>query len=187
MEVIENLNSDFSTSFQPMYSSTEKLKVNNIQTKLIKKIIRLALDKLKGKILENFSLDIINEYKLISRSEAINNIHFPESKEKLNQAIFRMKFEELFFLQLSILANKSVNKKIKSYIFKNIGSKFNSFFKSLPFELTEAQKKVIRHIRKDVLSGYKMNRLIQGDVGSGKTVVALMSLMMCVDNGYQGP
>ena len=186
MELVENLNTDFSTSFQPMYSSTEKLKSNNIQTKLIKKIIRTALDKLRGKILENFSLDIINKYKLISRSEAINNIHFPESKEKLNQAIFRMKFEELFFLQLSILSNKSVNKKIKSYLFKKIGNKFNSFFKSLPFELTEAQKKVIRDVRKDVLSGYKMNRLIQGDVGSGKTVVALMSLMMCVDNGYQG-
>ena len=116
MELVENLNTDFSTSFQPMYSSTEKLKSNNIQTKLIKKIIRTALDKLRGKILENFSLDIINKYKLISRSEAINNIHFPESKEKLNQAIFRMKFEELFFLQLSILSNKSVNKKIKSFL-----------------------------------------------------------------------
>ena len=186
MELIDNINFSLSTSFQPMYHSTEKLKINNLHSKQIKKLIRAALNKLKGQIKENFSLEVINQYKLISRAKAINNIHFPENKEKLNQSIFRMKFEELFFLQLSILTNKSVNKKIKSYLFKNIGAKFNSFFNSLPFELTEAQKKVMRHIRKDVLSGYKMNRLIQGDVGSGKTVVALMSLMMCIDNGYQG-
>ena len=185
LELIENINAIQTSSFQPMYHSTEKLKINNLHSKQIKKLVKSALQKIKGQIKENFSYEIIKKHNLISRKEALFNIHFPENKEILNQSIFRMKFEELFFLQLSILNNKGLNKKIKSYFFKNIGDNFNSFFKSIPFNLTEAQKRVVREIRKDVLSGFKMNRLIQGDVGSGKTVVALMSLMMSVDNGFQ--
>jgi len=185
MELIENINSIQSFRFQPVYHSTEKLKINNLHSKQIRKLIELALLRVKSEIKENLSLDIARKNNLISRKEALYNIHFPENKEKLNASIFRVKFEELFFLQLSILNNKSENKKIKSYIFKDIANNFNIFFESLPFKLTEAQKKVIREIRKDVLTGFQMNRLIQGDVGSGKTVVALMSLMMCVDNGFQ--
>jgi len=185
MELVENVHSIQSHSFQPMYHSTEKLKINNLHSKQIRKLVELALQKLKGQIKESFSLEIIKKHNLISRKEALFNIHFPENKEKLNDSIFRMKFEELFFLQLSILNNKGLNKKIKSYVFKDIGRNFNTFFQSLPFNLTEAQKRVIREIRNDVLSGFKMNRLIQGDVGSGKTVVAFMSLMMSVDNGFQ--
>ncbi len=185
MELVENINSIKTYGFQPMYHSTEKLKINNLHSKQIRKLVEFALQKLKGKIKESFSQEIIKKHNLISRQEALFNIHFPENKKKLNDSIFRMKFEELFFLQLSILNNKALNQKIKSYVFKVIGNNFNTFFKSLPFNLTEAQKKVVREIRKDVLSGFKMNRLIQGDVGSGKTVVALMSLMMSIDNGFQ--
>ena len=175
-------------NFHPVYHSTDLLRKCNLNSKGILKLMNELFLK-SGRFLheENLSVQIIKENKLIDRKEALFNIHFPQNESILNQAIFRMKFEELFFLQLSILKNKSINKKNKSYTFNHIGNYFNSFFhESLSFELTGAQKKVMKEIRKDLLSGFQMNRLIQGDVGSGKTIIAVMSFMLCVDNGFQG-
>ena len=185
MELVDDVNFKKNVKFHPVYHSTEKLKKNNINSKQIAKIIKNAFLKINNNFQENFSSCIIKENNFLSRNEALVNVHFPENKEKLNKAIYRMKFEELFFLQLSILLNKLTLKKIKSNIFKKIDYNFNKVYECLPFTLTNAQKKVIREIRKDVLSGYKMNRLIQGDVGSGKTIVALMSILMSIDNGFQ--
>ncbi len=185
MDLIDDLNSPKSAHFQPVYHSTERLKKNNLNNRYISRLIRLAILKAEGNIIENLSIQIIKKNNLICRKDALFNIHFPETQELLNQSVFRLKFEELFFLQLLILKNKALNQKIKSFRFKKIGDNFNGLFQNLPFQLTRAQKKVIKDIRKDVLSGFQMNRLIQGDVGSGKTVVAIMSLMMSLDNGFQ--
>ncbi len=174
-------------NFYPVYHSTELLRKHNLNSKGILKLMNELFFR-SSQFLEeeNLSDEIIEKNKLISRKLALYNIHFPKNESLLNDAIFRMKFEELFFLQLSILKNKSINKKNPSFKFEKLGNYFNTFFyESLSFELTGSQKKVIKEIRKDLLSGFQMNRLIQGDVGSGKTVVAIISCMICVDNNFQ--
>jgi len=171
----------------PIYNSSDKMKLNGLSTRAISKITRTLISQIKGVIPETLSNDINHEFKFMDREEALINIHFPTDAENLEKARARLKFDELFFIQLRLLRYK-INRaeKIRGNIFGQIGELFNGFYKeNLPFELTNAQKKVIREIRADLGSGKQMNRLLQGDVGSGKTLVALMCMLIALDNGYQ--
>ena len=171
----------------PIYNSTEKMKLSGLNTRAISKITRTLVTQLKGVIPETLSAEIISEYKFMGRENALVNIHFPADTETLEKARARLKFDELFFIQLRLLRYKlNRNQKIRGNIFGQIGERINTFYKEhLPFELTNAQKKVIREIRFDLGSGKQMNRLLQGDVGSGKTLVALMCMLIALDNGFQ--
>ena len=161
--------------------------MNGLATRAISKITRSLISQLRGVIPETLSNDILSQLKLIGREEALLNIHFPANTEILEKARARLKFDELFFIQLRLLRYKNNRAQIiKGNIFSHIGDQFNSFYNDyLPFKLTNAQKKVLREIRADVGSGKQMNRLLQGDVGSGKTLVALMCMLMALDNGFQ--
>jgi ATP-dependent DNA helicase RecG len=174
-------------SLQPVYSSTEKLKQFGLDTKGIQRIQAALIDQTIRQIDETIPLYILQKYKLISRAKALYNIHFPDNNESLKQARQRLKFEELFFIQLKLLRSKLYrSQKFKGAVFGNVGDYFNTFYNErLPFELTNAQKRVIKEIRQDTQRGIQMNRLVQGDVGSGKTVVALMIMLLAIDNGYQ--
>lgn len=174
-------------TLQPAYNSTEKLKQFNLDSKGLQKLIAILLDQHLKDIHENLPLYIINRFKLMDRAEAHRNIHFPQDTAKLNEATHRLKFEELFFLQLKLLKNKILRtQKFKGNIFGTVGPFFNEFYQhKLPFPLTNAQKRVLKEIRQDTQRGVQMNRLLQGDVGSGKTVVALMSMLIAIDNGFQ--
>lgn len=176
-----------SSRLQPMYNTSEKLKNNYINSKTLQKLIGVLLNILGKKFEESLPGWLIKKTGLIFLGEALHNIHYPESPELLQKAEFRLKFEELFYLQLNILKLKSGREqKFKGFTFGKVGNYFNSFyFKNLPFELTGAQKKVLKEIRRDMGSGKQMNRLLQGDVGSGKTMVALMSMLIAIDNGFQ--
>ena len=178
---------EFNSRLQPLYITTEKLKNNYLSSKTLQKFIYSILGQACGKIQETLPLWLIQKAKLTGLEEALNNAHFPVSPEKLKKAEFRLKFEELFFIQLNILNSKFLRTtKFKGFIFSKVGELFNRFYhEKLPFELTGAQKKVIKEIRKDIGSGRQMNRLLQGDVGSGKTLVALMSILIALDNSYQ--
>lgn len=171
----------------PVYSSTEKLKSKGLDSRGIGKIVKNLTRELTGNIQENLPLSILKKYRFIDRETALIGIHFPENDKKLFQAQRRLKFEELFYIQLRLLMLKvNRNKNLKGCLCSRVGDLFNSFYhNSLPFSLTEAQKNVIRQIRKDMGSGKQMNRLLQGDVGSGKTIVALMCMLIALDNGYQ--
>ena len=175
------------SSLQAVYPSTEKLSKKNVNSKVFRTIISNLFENLSFKISETFPEYLTQKLKLLSYYESIENIHFPENKRLLERAIFRLKFEELFLIQLNILKYKYKRKAIfKGFVFSNVGNYFNRFYKeNLPFELTNAQKRVIKEIRKDFASGKHSNRLLQGDVGSGKTLVALMLMLIALDNGYQ--
>lgn len=175
-------------SFDPVYPSTEKLNNKGLDPKSRRKLVRLLLDGLPESALpENLSAELVQSNNFLSHRESLENIHFPKEQSLLEAARMRLKFEELFFLQLRLLQIKSINQqRIKGYVFEQIGDYFHSFFNDyLPFELTDAQKNVLKEIRKDLRSGIQMNRLLQGDVGSGKTIVAVMSMLMALDNGFQ--
>ena len=174
-------------TLQPAYNSTEKLKQFTLDSKGIQKLVALLLEQFAKDIHENLPLYIINRFKLISRAEAYRNIHFPEDAAALNEARHRLKFEELFLLQLKLLKTKlHRTQKFKGNIFGTVGNYFNEFYHhKLPFELTNSQKRVLKEIRQDTQRGVQMNRLLQGDVGSGKTVVALMGMLIAIDNGFQ--
>lgn len=174
-------------SLQPVYSSTEKLKQFNLDSKGIQRIQANLIDQVIRQIEENLPEEVINLHLLSSRQRALFNIHFPDNAELLRSAERRLKFEELFFIQLKLLRAKLLRtQKFKGAVFSNVGDKFNKFYsEKLPFELTTAQKRVIKEIRHDTQRGVQMNRLLQGDVGSGKTVVALMIMLLAIDNGYQ--
>jgi len=174
-------------TLQPAYNSTEKLKQLSLDSKGIQKLTAVLLEQHAKDIHENLPLYIINQFKLMDRANAYRNIHYPEDTTTLNEARFRLKFEELFFLQLKLLKNKLLRiQKFKGNIFGTVGHYFNDFYHhKLPFELTNSQKKVLKEIRLDTQRGVQMNRLLQGDVGSGKTVVALMSMLIAIDNGFQ--
>jgi len=171
---------------QSFYRTSEKLKAKGIDSKGIHKLIKTLLVAIQDKIPETLSEPIIQNLKLISRQEAIIQIHFPVSQEILQKAQLRLKFEELFFIQLKLLKLKLIRtSKFQGHTFSKVGTYFNDFFQyHLPFELTQAQKKVIKEIRNDIGSGMQMNRLLQGDVGSGKTI-ALMCILIALDNGFQ--
>ncbi|TCV07139.1 ATP-dependent DNA helicase RecG [Sphingobacterium alimentarium] len=174
-------------TMQPVYYSTEKLKKFNLDTKGIQRLQQTALEIVYKNIPETLPDYLLSKHGLIPYQKAILSIHFPQNVNELNAVIRRLKFEELFFIQLRLLRNKQLNtQKYKGHRFDKVGEKFNTFFNSrLPFPLTKAQKRVVREIRIDTNTGAQMNRLVQGDVGSGKTVVALMSMLLAVDNGYQ--
>ena len=172
---------------QGHYSVTEKLRNRGLSSRNISKLIRTLLVKAQGHIPETLSADILGRLGLLLREEAIQNIHFPRNQELLRRAEARLKFEELFFIQLRLIRQK-VNRKedVAGHAFEKVGEYTNAFYKQhLSFDLTNAQKRVIREIRGDLGSGKQMNRLLQGDVGSGKTVVALMSMLIALDSGYQ--
>ncbi|RYE20204.1 MAG: ATP-dependent DNA helicase RecG [Sphingobacteriales bacterium] len=174
-------------TLQPAYNSTEKLKQFILDSKGLQKLMAVLLELHAKDIKENLPLYIVKKYKLMDRQEAYRNIHFPEDINKMNAALHRLKFEELFFLQYKLLKNKlHRTQKFKGAIFDTVGHYFNTFYHDkLPFPLTGAQKRVLKEIRTDTQRGVQMNRLLQGDVGSGKTVVALMSMLIAIDNGFQ--
>lgn len=174
-------------TLQPAYNSTEKLKPFSLDSKGLQKLITILLEQAGKDIQENIPLPILQKMKLVGRMEAYINIHFPADAAKLAAAVNRLKFEELFFIQFKLLKNKLLRTlKFKGNIFGTVGSYFNGFYQSkLPFSLTNAQKRVLKEIRQDTQRGIQMNRLLQGDVGSGKTVVALMSMLLAIDNGFQ--
>ncbi len=172
---------------QPVYNTTERMKNGYLHSKALQKLTTTLFGLLKEPLAETLPLWMIQEFKLMNLTEAIQNLHFPMSVEKLQRAQFRMKFEELFFIQLNILRYR-VNRQQKNngLLFPIVGHYVNTFYKNhIPFELTDAQKRVIKEIRKDTQSGYQMNRLLQGDVGSGKTLVALMVMLIALDNDFQ--
>jgi ATP-dependent DNA helicase RecG len=180
IEASSKLAERISSSLQAQYNTTEKLKNHFLSSKAISKLIGNLIKQIKIKIPETLPAYIVSKYRLMDLHNSLHKIHFPSNPEELEKARYRLKFEELFYIQLNLIRFKTNrNRKIK-------GENFNSFyFHNLPFSLTEAQKRVMKEIRKDLGSGRQMNRLLQGDVGSGKTLVALMSMLIAIDNGYQ--
>jgi len=172
---------------QPYYHTTEKMKKVNFNSRALERLTKTLVEKLKDPFPETITDEVLSRHHLMSRDEALRIIHYPQSARDLERARLRMKFEELFFVQLNILRYASdQRRKYRGYVFNRIGDNFNGFYnEKLPFELTGAQKRVIREIRQDMCSGKQMNRLLQGDVGSGKTLVALMSMLIALDNGFQ--
>ena len=172
---------------QPYYNTTEKMKRSSLNSHAIEKMMSAVVQQLREPLPETLSPAILAEHHLMPLTEALMNIHFPANPELLRKAQYRLKFEELFYVQLNILRYaKDRQRKYRGYVFETVGEIFNTFYaKNLPFELTGAQKRVLKEIRRDVGSGKQMNRLLQGDVGSGKTLVALMSMLIALDNGYQ--
>ena len=169
-----------------IYSSTDKLRNNGISVKVFAKLQQTLQQKIQGLIRETLPQEVIAANKLPSLAFALSNIHFPKDIRSLEAARYRLKFEELFFLQLSLLRQKNVRMSGSSGIlFRKVREAFNWCYSHLPYELTGAQKRVIKEIRRDTVSGKQMNRLLQGDVGSGKTMVAMLSALIAVDNGYQ--
>ena len=172
---------------QPYYNTTEKMKRAGLNSHAMGKLMNNAFALLQGTFPETLSQKVVEEHHLMSLDEALRNVHFPQNPEKLSNAQYRLKFEELFYVQLNILRyTKDRQRKYRGLVFERVGEVFNTFYaQNLPFQLTGAQKRVIKEIRKDMGSGRQMNRLLQGDVGSGKTLVALMSMLIALDNGYQ--
>ncbi len=172
---------------KPYYNTTEKMKRSALNSQAVERLMKSVVDLLQYPIAETLPETILLKYHLMPLQQALRAIHFPADAQELRKAQLRLKFEELFYIQLNILSySKERQLKYKGFPFSTIGSYFNDFFfHNLPFELTSAQKRVLKEIRQDVGSGIQMNRLLQGDVGSGKTLVALMSMLMALDNGYQ--
>ena len=178
---------DISTmGLQPYYNTTEKMKKSGLNSRAIERLTKTLIEKIPA-LPETLPSYLIAEKHLMGRDEAFHNVHYPQNAKDLERARVRLKFEELFYVQLNILRYASdQRRKFRGYVFSIVGNAFNSFYhEHLPFPLTGAQKRVIREIRKDMGSGRQMNRLLQGDVGSGKTLVALMSMLIAIDNGYQ--
>ncbi|WP_353077042.1 DUF559 domain-containing protein [Flavobacterium sp.] len=187
MELLEEHKTTLRSAMQPVYPSTEKLNNKGVTNKVINKMMMQLFSETHQLFSETLSDSIIEELKLIPKKEALLNIHFPKNQELLAKAQFRLKFEELFFIQLQLITKNLIRKhKIKGFPFEIIGENFNNFYNNhLPFELTNAQKRVLKEIRNDLGSHAQMNRLLQGDVGSGKTIVALMCMLIAKDNGFQ--
>jgi ATP-dependent DNA helicase RecG len=187
LELQEEHEKNLRSAMQPVYPSTEKLSNKGISNRAMSKIMQQLFIETNGKFVETLPDNLRSELKLTNKSSALFNVHFPKSQELLSRAQFRLKFEELFYIQLQLIIKNLLHKsKIKGFPFENVGDYFNSFFKDhLPFELTNAQKRVLKEIRADLGSNAQMNRLLQGDVGSGKTIVAFMSILMALDNGFQ--
>ncbi|MCW3084524.1 MAG: ATP-dependent helicase [Bacteroidetes bacterium] len=187
IDPVSEENTLLASALQAVYNSTERLKVRGLDTKGIARLQKLLVAQLKNNIPETLSNSIKERFQLISREEAIRQIHLPKNPEALKYAQFRLKFDELFFIQLKLLRQKGLREKnVRGNVFSKVGDYFNNFFNHhLPFELTGAQKRVIKEIRLDMGSGRQMNRLVQGDVGSGKTLVALMNMLIALDNGFQ--
>tara|TARA_B100001564_G_scaffold1696_1_gene1479 strand:+ start:741 stop:2846 length:2106 start_codon:yes stop_codon:yes gene_type:complete len=187
MELKSEFDKGLRTAIQPLYPSTETLGNRGISNRVICKLMEQLFLQFNGKFEESLSESLLNHYKMISKNEALLNIHFPKNQNLLAKAEFRLKFEELFFIQLQLIYKNLVHKvKIKGFVFEDVGVNFNTFYNNhLPFDLTLAQKRVIKEIRADMGSNAQMNRLLQGDVGSGKTIVAFMAMLIAIDNGFQ--
>ncbi len=187
IETTEEHKKGLSSGIQPIYPSTEKLSNKGISNRIVGKIIQNLFLETKGNFTETLSENLISELQLLSKKEALLNIHFPKNHELLSKAQMRLKFEELFFIQLQLILKNLIHKsKIKGHTFDKVGTYFNTFFEThLPFDLTNAQKRVLKEIRSDLGSNAQMNRLLQGDVGSGKTIVGFMSMLIALDNGFQ--
>lgn len=182
-EVVQQQN-----AWEPVYNSSEKMKKFNLDSKGMLQLMRNLFATIEPfDLLEIFPFDVLDNYKLLSRYQSFKNVHLPENNNTLEKAIFRLKFEELMLIQLRLLKLKINRSAVhRGFFFEKVDNKFEQFYKEkLPFELTNAQKRVLKEIRKDTLSGKQMNRLLQGDVGSGKTIVALMSMLMAIDNDFQ--
>lgn len=175
------------TGLQPVYSTTEKLSSVGLHSKGIEKLTAHLVAQIKGKIEETLPVTVLQEHRFISKELASIQVHTPKSDTEYIHARIRLKFEELFFLQMELLLRKQISiRKSKGFVFSEVGAVFNEFYNNyLPFSLTGAQKRVLKEIRKDFLTGHHMNRLLQGDVGSGKTLVALLTMLIGIGNGYQ--
>ncbi|MFM1771782.1 MAG: hypothetical protein RLZZ71_924 [Bacteroidota bacterium] len=187
VEEMESSRMAAGVGLKPVYSTTEKMTNKGLNSNVIGKLTLQLCEEVRHEIPEVLPQELIQQYKLISRAEALVQLHAPANAEKLEQARRRLKFEELFFLQLQLLQTKLAGTvEQRGVVFEKVGELFNSFYKKhLPFELTGAQKRVVKEIRTDVMKGFHMNRLVQGDVGSGKTIVALMAVLLAIDNGFQ--
>ena len=187
MELLEEHKDSLRSAMQPVYPSTEKLTQRGITNKVLNKAMQQLFVESKMQFQETLPIYILEHLKLVSKNVAMFNIHFPESQDLLMRSQFRLKFEELFFIQLQLITKNLIRKhKIKGHPFEKVGENFTNFYNNhLPFELTNAQKRVLKEIRNDLGSNAQMNRLLQGDVGSGKTIVALMSMLLAKDNGFQ--
>ena len=187
MELLTEHEQSLRSAMQPIYPSTETLTNRGISNRVVNKMMQQLFLETQAKFMETLPNYLLDELKLIPKNAALFNIHFPKSQELLSKAQFRLKFEELFFIQLQLITKNLVRKhKIKGHPFTVVGDNFNNFFQNhLPFELTNAQKKVLKEIRNDMGTNAQMNRLLQGDVGSGKTIVALMAMLIALDNGFQ--
>ncbi len=187
MELLEEHKANLRSAMQPVYPSTEKLANKGISNKVINKMMQQLFAETQALFSENLPNYLLEELKLIPKNAALFNIHFPKSQDLLAKAQFRLKFEELFFIQLQLITKNLIRKhKIKGMPFERVGENFTDFYNNhLPFDLTNAQKRVLKEIRNDLGSNAQMNRLLQGDVGSGKTIVALMCMLLAKDNGFQ--
>ena len=187
MEEADKAEKQINASLQAHYNTTEKLKNSFITSRVIRKLQATLLQQVSRQLQETLPPELLRQRQLMSRREALVNIHFPKDAASLEKARYRLKFEELFFIQLNLLLQKLVrSRQVRGFVFERVGDYLNRFYhEKLTFELTGAQKRVIREIRRDLGSGRQMNRLLQGDVGSGKTLVALMTMLIAADNGYQ--
>lgn len=187
LELLTEHEQSLRSAMQPVYPSTEKLTQRGITNKAVNKMMQQLFTETQALFTETLPAYLLEELKLIPKNAALFNIHFPKSQELLARAQFRLKFEELFFIQLQLITKNLIRKhKIKGHPFDKVGHNFTEFYNNhLPFDLTNAQKKVLKEIRNDLGSNAQMNRLLQGDVGSGKTIVALMSMLLALDNGFQ--
>ncbi len=187
IEPVSDENTTLASALQGVYNSTAKLTAKGLDSKGIAKLLRTIIFSNDYKIDECLSAEVLSRYQLMGRQEAVRQIHFPQNTELLKKAEFRLKFEELFFIQLKLLKQKSMRETTtKGFVFSKVGDYFNNFYNNhLPFELTGAQKRVTKEIRIDMGSGKQMNRLLQGDVGSGKTLVAFLNMLIAMDNGFQ--
>ncbi len=187
MELLTEYEKSLRPVMQPVYPSTEKLTARGITNRVVNSLMQQLFLEAQNSFSETLSKPLLKDLKLLPKNEALLNIHFPQNQDLLARAQYRLKFEELFYIQLQLIRKNLLHKaKIKGYPFPKVGEYFNTFFKEhLPFNLTNAQKRVIKEIRHDLGSNAQMNRLLQGDVGSGKTIVALMSMLIAIDNGFQ--
>ena len=187
MELLDEHKASLRSAMQPVYPSTEKLANRGITNKVVNKMMQQLFLETQNLFQETIPNYLLDELKLIPKKEALFNVHFPKSQDLLAKAQFRLKFEELFFIQLQLITKNLIRKhKIKGMPFEKVGNYFTDFYNNhLPFDLTNAQKRVLKEIRNDLGSNAQMNRLLQGDVGSGKTIVALMCMLLAKDNGFQ--
>ncbi len=187
LDILTEENQKIGGKLQPVYSTTEKLSGKGLNSKGIEKLQKTLLSNLNRVIPDTLNNDLSSRLALMNLEEAYHQIHFPKDTQSLEKARFRLKFEELFFTQLQLIRLQIKHKKnYQGYVFEKVGNHFSEFYeKHLPFELTGAQKRVIKEIRKDLGSGEHMNRLLQGDVGSGKTIVAVLCMLLAIDNGFQ--
>ena len=176
---------EMTQGLEPYYNTTDKMKRHGLNSKAMRNIIAELLPDLKAGVPDTIGADVLQQYRLMSLTDALINVHFPKDTAAMQNARARLKFEELFFTQLQILRLMKRREQNPGFTMPIVGSRFHALYKALPFELTNAQKRVIHEIHDDLKSGHQMNRLLQGDVGSGKTLVALMCCLLAIDNGYQ--